>query len=343
MNSLHSLQRDLQSEQSYLLQLEEEVKRTSSEVKKRLGSISGRFVLCLADRLGYLPDFVKCHLVGTKALHQAIKVFQEQGKFSISPDVMTTLKEGQQLVRNLTHKLHGELFLKVLTNVDQDVVYLDRQRFLFHPNAGWKKTILPSHLEWHLNLGLLMNFYQRTEDSHLKKLLSFLALNYLAKGAPYGFDELGLNRSVEEKLNQMFHHGLIEPGIVYNRESLFLILIYILLLSINLLQQAALIYLSLEPSKLKICCLFGFLWFKQKVFQLKKSPFIGRKKLKDLSSHMSNGSSVLILMITLSPPYALISPLFLKNYSIQMERKIKIDFLQKNLIFLQISLIKLFT
>lgn len=219
MNSIHILESGCKSDPSSLFLLCEEAEKTSAEVKQHLESWGRRFVLGFFGRRGFVPDYVRRHILATQALNQTVKVFQETNESLISPAITKTLEESQALLRQVSHKIQGAEFLNALID-SRKTSSLDQHHLLTPGNHSNRKTKIPeSHYEWYLHLGLLMNIYQRIEDDELKKEIACLALNYLAKAAPYCFDELSLNVEVANKLNNMFDHGLIEPGIAYNRES----------------------------------------------------------------------------------------------------------------------------
>ena len=64
-----------------------------------------------------------------------------------------------------------------------------------------------SQEEWHLNLGLLMNVYNNTQDPSIKKKIEFLAFNYLAKAAPVNINELGLGKELTSRFEDLFQYG----------------------------------------------------------------------------------------------------------------------------------------
>ena len=204
----------------FLLFLHANAKRTTHEVKQRLGCLCGRLVIAITDKLGYIPDEVKRHVHATMELRKVIQFRQEEGKTEISGAVVKTLKKSEKFLRQLSNHIHCSEFLEAL-KFDGNVPYLDRYHFMVPSDLSSKdrKEIPDSHFEWSLHASLLTKVYRRTDDADLKQIIAFLMINYLGKAAPYCFSGLSLPPSVEEKLNQMFHHGLIEPGIAYNRES----------------------------------------------------------------------------------------------------------------------------
>lgn len=72
---------------------------------------------------------------------------------------------------------------------------------------------------WYQNLGLLMNVYLRSQDKDIKKLVGFLAHNYLAKAAPICPRDMCGEKQTQNKLYELFQLPLQEPGVSYNRES----------------------------------------------------------------------------------------------------------------------------
>ncbi len=86
-----------------------------------------------------------------------------------------------------------------------------------------------SEFSWYLNLGLMRDAYEKTDDPKLKDQLQFLAANYLAKAAPYNTEKLRYLNSTFDLLNQIpdisgsaYHRasfrGKIELGEKFNQE-----------------------------------------------------------------------------------------------------------------------------
>ena len=91
-------------------------------------------------------------------------------------------------------------------------------------------TDLPGcYSETYLNLGLLMNVLARTDDESLKKVIRFLAMNYLCKATDHyslitqitGFARCSGDKEDKELLKTLFRDiqlGII-TNILYHRES----------------------------------------------------------------------------------------------------------------------------
>lgn len=200
-----------------LLALQAIAERTSRAVKQPLGSLRGRLARWFSQQTEQIPAQVKHHLNATRLLNQAVKTIQNEGKVQIPEPVIKTLEESIALIRQIAEKIPPVKFTHSL--LDPECSYLDPHRLLLSESTRKAAKLPQTHTEWYLNLGLLMDIYQRSEDPELKKEIGFLAINYLAKAAPYGFEELGLPHETHAKLTRMFNHGFIEPGIAYNRES----------------------------------------------------------------------------------------------------------------------------
>lgn len=69
--------------------------------------------------------------------------------------------------------------------------------------------------QWTLNVALLREAYEKTDDPELKDVIQFLALNYQDKSAPYDYVRL---RKFSEDLDEMFDYGRFS-GSEYYRES----------------------------------------------------------------------------------------------------------------------------
>lgn len=85
-----------------------------------------------------------------------------------------------------------------------------------------------SEFSWYLNLGLLRASYEATDDPRLKEQIEFIAVNYLAKAAPYNTEKLRYLSSNFDLVNQvpagdksLYHRtscrGQIELGEKFNQ------------------------------------------------------------------------------------------------------------------------------
>lgn len=118
------------------------------------------------------------------------------------------------IARALTEKMDYSHFLKTVSSIDN----LDKHGLLIGGDEISKETF-----QWHLNLGLLMNEYQATKDPEHKKLLGFLAANYLAKASPINLETLeksfGLEKKNIESFRDLFQIGLFTRPGTYHRSS----------------------------------------------------------------------------------------------------------------------------
>jgi len=73
--------------------------------------------------------------------------------------------------------------------------------------------------EFNYHLGLLGEIHKKNSDSKQQKLISFLAVNYLAKAAPIYLAGFPLGGQELKQMQSRFQIGLICPGLCYNRES----------------------------------------------------------------------------------------------------------------------------
>lgn len=79
------------------------------------------------------------------------------------------------------------------------------------------KPLRPYNFEWHLNLGLLMPVYKRTEDTCLKERIGFLALQYLARASQINLDDLSSMKNPE--VQNLYQLGLFQESATYHRSS----------------------------------------------------------------------------------------------------------------------------
>lgn len=204
-----------------LQSLRTEAEKTVKAVKKSLGNVKGRLARQVSNPnlRKLLPSHVTRHIHVTQQLSHVIRSIQEEGQIQLSKKDIQLLEESQHLIVQLGQRVHHSQFLQALIPI-HETPFCDQHRLLASSGSSQAQMIPTSHREWSLHLGLLMRVYQRTKDPQLKKEIGFLAVNYLAKAAPYCFDDPALDSLAQDKLTHMFHHGLIEPKMIsYNRES----------------------------------------------------------------------------------------------------------------------------
>lgn len=202
--TVNSLGGSSNSQFHHLLHLTKNIEKTIADVKQH-------------SRDENIAIYVARQISATQKLDQAVKHLQKERSAPLPETVLTTLQESKQLIRELAHKIRSAEFVDFL-HLDADYTYVDRHRLLMTASST-SPAISDEHYEWHLQLGLFMNLYVRAANPDIKKEITFLVLNYLAKAAPYAYGDLSLPVDVQDMLSQMFDHGLIEPGIVYNREN----------------------------------------------------------------------------------------------------------------------------
>lgn len=150
-----------------------------------------------------IPGWIKEHFEIISQLKTYIRDMEFSGK-PIDASAVQTLKECESCLSKVVAKVEATRVLGLLQPKKSTV---DSANLL----EGRGREI-PAYLkEWHLNLGLLMNLYNRTEDPDLKKQLSFLALNYLAKVAPMSADSTSDST--------LFDIGFFQEAMSYHREA----------------------------------------------------------------------------------------------------------------------------
>lgn len=218
--------------------LADSAKISDAVARGKLNSYLGRTGLSLKTKRGKIPEWAKHHLEITKQLETAVKELNAQTKIpkdvlrnvitakqlqkaikknqAVSPETLEILQQCQETSSDLAEKVNYRGLLEINKALKEDRKYLDPNRLI----TGEKKDIPIENyrMEWHLNLGLLMNVYNRTEDPELKRKLSFLALNYLAKAAPINIREIRAPSDVLDRLEDLFQLGLFQKMSVYHRE-----------------------------------------------------------------------------------------------------------------------------
>lgn len=171
---------------SSILPLSNQAEQSCRLTEQQLNSYRG----LTAIWLGNVPIWAKDHIIVTKRLEREVHNLKLQGKGeTISPQIDQTLTKSLWLVHQLAQKIDQSQFLACLETVAKEQSYADETKLLSYPTP--QSGHLPSfRMEWHINLGLMMHLYERTKNPILKKEISFLVLNYLAKAAPINFDSI---------------------------------------------------------------------------------------------------------------------------------------------------------
>ncbi|MCC5832287.1 MAG: hypothetical protein JJU12_04510 [Chlamydiales bacterium] len=71
--------------------------------------------------------------------------------------------------------------------------------------------------EWHLNLGLLIPIYERTQNSELKEKVGFLALQYLGRASQINLSDISNNQSKSHQ--NLYQLGFFQESATYHRSS----------------------------------------------------------------------------------------------------------------------------
>lgn len=196
-----------------LRQIASEVADSNTEARSNLSALQGRDVAQLVGGEEILPEWAARHIEIHKHLEKAVNDLRAKGEEGQIPeDVVQALKDSKGTMVRIANNVNYSAFLKAVL---PDVATVDQHGML----KGEKKGKLePFKTEWQLNLGLLMNVYNRTKDPAMKKQIEFLALNYLAKAAPIDLKELGLDESTTEKFEELFQLGVFQE-VAYHRET----------------------------------------------------------------------------------------------------------------------------
>lgn len=225
-------------QQNTIKQLAETVEASDSIVNRKLDSFTGRAVLWLHRTFGLaLPKWAHKHMLVTRQLENAVKELRARQQVSIPNELLLDVRTPQNLAEALKKaSLEEDIPLEILQTLEaaqqtvnklaisilpkamlsplrQDRTYADQSKLL-----SGKNPISETRNQWHVNLGLLMNIYKRTSDPELKKKLSFLALNYLAKAAPINIREIGLDPAMTSQLEDLFQFGLFQTMCTYHRD-----------------------------------------------------------------------------------------------------------------------------
>lgn len=232
-----------QAQLAPLVKLSKDVEESDAVVKGKMSSFLGKIVLWFAFKVGFIPKWAKHHITITKQFDAALKKLKASKHAHIPPEVLKNAKTPSQLAAAIAQaekdQMPPELLAvlsKSLASVSHLVQKLPMERVIdiLESSVGSGKSVDPSKLlvgsdssreipsyreEWHLNLGLLMDVYQKTDDPAVKKQISFLALNYLAKAAPINIREIfGLDPGMIAEMEERFQFGLFQAMGEYHRE-----------------------------------------------------------------------------------------------------------------------------
>lgn len=200
-----------------LTALSNQVQRSTEFVLGQLSSWKGHFVLGISKKFGFIPDWAERYIELTREFQRTVHQFKDRLDAELPEIVIQVQSESSRVLSRLILELNSERYLEI----SRPEGCLIDQSSLLRVSASERRgvSIAKSRHYWYQNLGLLMNVYRRTEEPELKKLIAFLALNYLGKAAPICPCDLSLDNDIKMKLYDMFQLSLLEPGISYNRES----------------------------------------------------------------------------------------------------------------------------
>ncbi len=195
------------SELETIQQLAEYAKRSEKKVNKKLKSSKMRQRHVKAKEL---PKCVAHHIALTAQLQQAVKHYEANHSQPIPNKIKQILVRNESLNVQLNKCIPYSKFLECFQQAIRAKSFIDRS----HPSTT---PLEKSTFEWHLNLALLMDVYRKTKDENVKKQISFLAANYLAKSAHLSFSNLP--QDVQQKMEEISQLGLFQNPGTYHREA----------------------------------------------------------------------------------------------------------------------------
>ncbi len=199
-----------------LNRLSNQVQHSTQYVLKLLASWNGYLVLYVSKKIGYIPDWAEQYLKLTCKFQGAICKFKGKNNDELPEFVAKIQSESKMALSMLVQDLNFEKYLEVTRPKDHCV---DQNNLLRRESLEKKEVSVPKcKYHWYKNLGVLMNVYTRTDDPCVKKLIGFLAYNYLGKAAPICPRDISVDHATKIKLYDLFQLSLLEPGISYNRE-----------------------------------------------------------------------------------------------------------------------------
>lgn len=198
-----------------LSNLIKEVHLSNQVVDDELGS------LWFIGQWDQIPEWGARHIALTRLLERKVRELQsfpetDNTNHSLSV-VIHTLDEASEMIKRLASKVDAKAFTAAIKRSSFNVKGVPSLLHIGPYNE--RRTPPPYTHEWHLNLGLLLAVYQRTQDDALKLKIRFLALNYLFKASPIALRDIAMDQNALDALEGKLQIGIWNPGISYNRES----------------------------------------------------------------------------------------------------------------------------
>ncbi len=167
---------DYSEKLNHLNTLAAEANTSIKTSKAHLNSTYQKTVLWLAKTGAIdVPAWAKDHLIITEKLKEAVQNLE--GYTEIPKEIKKTLKKSKKMESLLAQIIPPEKFLELVQSKGS---FSGQDKLLIG-----QAEIPPSAKEWRLNLGLIVKVYKVTTDPELRKKLSFMAVQYLAKAAAF--------------------------------------------------------------------------------------------------------------------------------------------------------------
>lgn len=192
-----------------------EVDQSREQVVGNLASLGSTVSIWWAGMHGEMPEWAKNHIQLHREFQNRVNDFSYKSEEDIPREVLQILDKSDKVVTELAQKVDYSAFLALGLEKEGTV----DENHLLTSKKGAK--IAHSQKEWHLNLGLLMTLYNKTEDPEMKKLIEFLALNYLAKAAPIDLSQLRLGAVDTSELEKMFQFGVMQQMAYHREDSIY--------------------------------------------------------------------------------------------------------------------------
>jgi hypothetical protein len=167
---------DYSEKLNHLNTLAAEAQASLKTSKAHLNSTYQKTVLWLAKTGAIdVPAWAKDHVIITEKLKEAVQNLE--GYTEIPKEIKKTLKKSKKMESLLAQIIPPEKFLELVQSKGS---FSGQDKLLIG-----QAEIPPSAKEWRLNLGLIVKVYKVTTDPELRKKLSFMAVQYLAKAAAF--------------------------------------------------------------------------------------------------------------------------------------------------------------
>lgn len=203
-------------EMQHLQELAQRAGKTAAEAKGQLSAMGSSMATPLSATATEIPAWATRHLDAHRLFRDAMVQlnYSTAERLNLPDHIFKAFAESQAVVMAIGAAVDNK-------GIDTLVFPLQGRSAGLSPDLLAGRRVKPSSVEWQLNLGLLLNVYERTEDPEMAKTIQFLAIHYLAKAAPIDISQMKSGSAFDKAFDRMFQLGIFQE-LGYQRESGFL-------------------------------------------------------------------------------------------------------------------------